>query len=297
MENIPFISIIVPVYNGESIIDECINSLLNLNYPINKYELIIVDNNSKDNTSHIISKYPVKYALETKKGSYAARNKGIKLAEGEILLFTDSDCIADKDWIINIIKPFRDSRVGAVGGKTITYNPTTIVEKYLESISALDNESSIKSKRPSIATANAAFRKNILGQVGFFDETFTSGGDYDISWRIHNLGYILAYEHNSIIFHKHGTDFKSLFNKEFRYGCGNVQLFKKHFDKNRFRLGGYVQILYTLLIQIPFRFLSVILRKRDKMMHIAVPFCILIRNIGYKSGMIYGCIKYKTIYL
>ena len=101
MNNIPYISVIVPVYNGETTIGKCVEALLNQDYPKDKYEVIIVDNNSKDKTAEVIDQYPVTYALEKgTQSSYAARNSAIKMAKGDVLAFTDSDCIANNSFMI-----------------------------------------------------------------------------------------------------------------------------------------------------------------------------------------------------
>ena len=104
----PLVSVIVPVYNRGEAIGKCIKSLLAQEYPKKKLEIIIVDNNSNDKTKDTIKKYPVKYLLEKEKGSYAARNKGIEHAKGEIIAFTDSDCIADKQWVSCLAEGFED---------------------------------------------------------------------------------------------------------------------------------------------------------------------------------------------
>lgn len=291
------VSIIVPVYNGQKTLDLCIKSLLIQGYPKQKYEVIVIDNNSTDNTKQIICNYPVIYAFESKKGSYAARNKGIGLARGEIILFTDSDCVVDYNWIEKMIENLRDPKIGAVGGKVLAYHPSTSVEKYLDVIGALDNKTSINSKNPSIATANAGIRKQVLEEVNYFDDSFISGGDYDITWRISQLDYKIEYANEAIIYHIHPSNLKSLFKKEFRYGHGNVKLFKRHSDKNRFRLMVYIKIL-EFTIRIPLRLItSLFVAKEDKTLYIMTPVCDLVRSLGYKCGMIYGCVIHRTIYL
>ena len=106
---IPFISVVVPVLNGQATIKDCVKSLLSQSYPSARYEIIIVDNGSTDRTIRILNscQNSLRLLRETKKGSYAARNTGISCAAGSIIAFTDSDCIADKDWLIHISKPFQ----------------------------------------------------------------------------------------------------------------------------------------------------------------------------------------------
>lgn len=83
-DTLPLISVIVPVYNGEMITGDCIESILSQNYPKEKIEIFNVDNNSKDNTAKIIKRYPVRYILEDKiQSSYASRNAAIRIAKRE----------------------------------------------------------------------------------------------------------------------------------------------------------------------------------------------------------------------
>jgi len=90
MESRHFISIIVPAYNCESTIESCVNALLQQDYSKDHYEIIIVDNNSKDNTAELIKKYPVTYLMQDRiQTSYASRNYGIENTKGAIIAFTD----------------------------------------------------------------------------------------------------------------------------------------------------------------------------------------------------------------
>ena len=115
----PFVSVIVPVYNDAQRIWKCIESLLQQTYPRQKYEVIIIDNGSTDETRTVIQKYPVKLLIEDKiQNSYAARNKGIKNACGEVIAFTDADCIPDSDWIEKgVTNLLRTPNCGLVGGE------------------------------------------------------------------------------------------------------------------------------------------------------------------------------------
>ncbi len=105
------ISIIVPVHNNEMTIDSLLDSLLNQSYPNDKYEIIMVDNNSSDNTRKIISNYPVTLLDEQNiQSSYAARNRGVRGAKGKILAFTDGDCIPDRYWIATGIEKLLNTK-------------------------------------------------------------------------------------------------------------------------------------------------------------------------------------------
>ena len=99
----------VPVYNGESMIGKCIESLWNQDYPKDRYEIIIVDNDSKDGTAEVIKRYPAKYVLEDKiHTSYGARNTGARHAKGELRAFCDADETAEKQWLKTLVAGLAD---------------------------------------------------------------------------------------------------------------------------------------------------------------------------------------------
>lgn len=127
-----FVSIIVPVYNNESQIENWIESVLSLNYPSSKVEIIVVDNNSKEDTYRTIQKIAVTSLIEHRvQSSYAARNEGIKRSRGGIIAFTDSDCSADKDWILKAVGCFQDENIGCVAGRIEGFSPSNYIEEYL----------------------------------------------------------------------------------------------------------------------------------------------------------------------
>src|SRR6476646_11757769 len=94
---LPKVSVVVPVYNGEETIKTCVESLVGLDYPRDRFEVLIVDNKSTDGTRRVVEKYPVTLLQEAAvQSSYAARNLGVARSSGEIIAFTDADCVPER---------------------------------------------------------------------------------------------------------------------------------------------------------------------------------------------------------
>jgi cellulose synthase/poly-beta-1,6-N-acetylglucosamine synthase-like glycosyltransferase len=238
MENmLPFVSVIVPVYNGQRTIGQCIKSLLSLNYPSGSIEIIVVDNNSKDDTYQILRKYPVVALIEDRiQSSYASRNTGIRHAKGEILAFTDSDCIAEKDWLLRAVECFGDGRVGCVAGRIEGYAPSNYIEEYLVRTHSLSQGST--RFLPYAQTANAVYRREVFDAVGMFEEHWISGGDADMTWRMQlHSGYTLVPCDGALIYHVHRSTLKGFFRQRITWGQGEVAMYKKYKDHYKDREG------------------------------------------------------------
>src|SRR5262245_50422661 len=96
----PFISVIIPVYNDTERLRTCLTALADQTYPRDRYEVIVVDNGSTIPPRSLVESFPgFVFAEESKPGSYAARNRGLQIARGDVLAFTDSDCIPDRHWL------------------------------------------------------------------------------------------------------------------------------------------------------------------------------------------------------
>ena len=131
MNKIPFVTIIVCTYNGEKYIKDCLDALIEQDYPKDKYEIIVVDDGSIDKTNEIASKYSVKVIKHEKNlGICSARNTGLRNANGTIVAYTDDDCIVKKGWLKNLVKFYGDNVI-AVGGLTVPFSCSTIMEKYM----------------------------------------------------------------------------------------------------------------------------------------------------------------------
>ena len=167
------ISVIVPFYNAEKYIKDCIDSLLSQEFPIDKYELIFVDNNSTDASADIVKHKPrIKYVSENRQSPYAARNRGTKEASGEIIAFTDPDCIAFPDWLAEIERALSEPEVLVILGQNLMGNDSLL----LSMIQDYENEKEVYtfgSSDGSIYSAhtnNMAVRRKLFEDLGLFVE-------------------------------------------------------------------------------------------------------------------------------
>jgi len=123
------VTIIIPVYNEEKDIKDVLDSIMKQTYPKKMLETIVIDDKSTDRTPKIVSQYSVKMIKGKHKGVGAARNLGIKNASGEIILFVDADQILDKNYVKEIVKPFKDEKIGGVTGMEYLWNKKSLIAK------------------------------------------------------------------------------------------------------------------------------------------------------------------------
>jgi len=223
---LPFVSIVIPFYNAQPSLEKCIRSLLNLNYPREKYETILVNDCSTDGSVGIANRFAELYPnniklinIEKKSGPAKARNKGILQAKGEIIAFTDADCFVHQDWLRAMISRFDEVRVGGVKGNTMPSDPS---RSFLFNA---DIPFSIK----GFQTCNIAFRRDVLISVGLFDENFSVPfrEDDDLAFSVLGKEFMIIFEPKAIVFHP----IKKGMRKIVRWGLQHrfdALLYKKH---------------------------------------------------------------------
>jgi glycosyltransferase involved in cell wall biosynthesis len=185
-----FISIVVPFHNNQDAIQLCCESLLNQTYPANCYEIIFVDNNSTDNSLAIISRYSSIILLQQPvQGSYAARNLGLRTAQGQIIAFTDADCVAAPDWLEQIAAAMESPEIqlilGAYSGIRAKF-PASALSAYENAKNRYIFQSEDKSLYYGY-TNNMAVRRAVFDQIGLFSEV-ARGGDVMLVRKFLNLG-------------------------------------------------------------------------------------------------------------
>jgi glycosyltransferase involved in cell wall biosynthesis len=224
LREFPYVSVIIPVYNDQLRLDVCLAALSAQTYPKDLYEVIAVDNASKPPII-IRPEFSNFVCLEVghTPGAYAARNKGISVAKGEILAFTDSDCIPDPDWIEKAVKLSVDGAQRIAGKVELFYkaDKLTAAEIY-EKAFALDQEKSAKAG--GALTANMITWKDNFAKVGLFNDSLLSGGDNEWGWRAHAKGVSVVYAPSVVVRHPARHTLGELITKEKRVVTGFINI-------------------------------------------------------------------------
>ncbi len=222
------VSVIIPVYKDNERLNKCINALRKQTYPKNLIELIII-NNDVEKEINITENIDLEIYIytETKPGSYAARNRGIKEAKGKILAFTDSDCIPDKNWLdqgVKALKSIYEENVLLAGKIELFYKEPSrlsIAECY-EKYFGFPHQRKDKNTLTGIATANVFLCSKTFDEIGMFNSNLKSGGDSEFYDRARSNGYNVVYNPECIVFHPARYVLKDLVNKRRRLFGGKV---------------------------------------------------------------------------
>jgi glycosyltransferase involved in cell wall biosynthesis len=286
------VSVIIPVYNDKRGIKKCLKSLLEQNYNKELYEIIIIDNGSTDGTKEFLKKSPVIFLEKNDiQSSYASRNKGIKQSKNEILCFTDSDVIVDKNWIKNGVKSLielkKKGKNGVIFGKICL-----IGDPYQNIYTLYDYATNF---RNLLATNNIFTYKEIFKKVGYFNHTIISGGDNEWGERVLNNGYVIEKVDDVIIYHPLRNDFRSHYRRRIRIGYGKGQTGYKHYGKTIRTEYGKEQIVKNYGDSFPiFQIFNVLLNRLKIQLQLIIFAFNLIRKSEQKKISI---LKFITCYI
>ncbi|HEX6059021.1 MAG TPA: glycosyltransferase [Gemmatimonadaceae bacterium] len=201
----PLVTVIVPVRDDAARLGTCLDALAAQRWPLCRLEIVVVDDGSTDGSAEVArARTGVRLVRNDGSGSYAARNRGLGAARGDIVAFTDADCIPDPGWIAGGVAALEaDPRVGLVGGavEILPADPSrpTAVE-LLELLEAFPQRRYIAEGRFA-ATANAFTRRAVLRDVGTFDGALRSGGDQEWGQRVAARGWRLVHAEDALVRH------------------------------------------------------------------------------------------------
>lgn len=252
------VSVIIPTYNRCNIILKTINSLINQDYPKDNFEIIIVDNNSSDETEKIILDYinknngilNLRYVKEMRQGDVYARNSGAAQAKGEYLFFTDDDALFDANWISCVVQILDDYPKVAMVGTRIEIlwdkQPNAWVKNYeylLGKISRGDSGYIISSKGFCIPNGSLAIRKKVFYEVGGnnpgqIGEWLVGNAEVGLYYKVHALGYPIAFTDDTTMWHMQFKDKNGTYEDIIRRieNCAISDAYTDVIEKNMFRV-------------------------------------------------------------
>ena len=225
----PFVSVIVCSYNGAPTLAACLESLGKIDYPA--YEVILVDDGSTDDTPQIAARFPnVRYLRQDNHGLSHARNTGAAAAKGEVFAYTDSDCMADKDWLYYLIGTLLSGKFAGVGGP----NVSPPAQDWMQAcVAAAPGGPSHVLLTDTVAEhipgCNMAWYRWAFESVGGFDaEYHKAGDDVDFCWRVQQAGHEIAFSPTAIVWHHRRFTIEAFRKQQEGYGEAESMLRFKH---------------------------------------------------------------------
>ncbi|MDR0534411.1 MAG: glycosyltransferase [Verrucomicrobiales bacterium] len=233
--NAPRVSVVVCSYNGAKTLRGCMEALEKTKYP--DFEIVLVDDGSKDNTQEIMKDFPgVMNIKQPNMGLSAARNNGYRAANGEIIAYTDSDCMPDEDWVYHITQTLLKSGFAAVGGPNISPPAADWIQATVAAAPGSPSHVLLSdTEAEHVPGCNMAYHRWALDLVDGFDVIYRKAGDdVDLCWRLMQQGHKIAFSPAAVVWHHRRFTVDAYFGQQKGYGEAEALLRYKHlnlFDK------------------------------------------------------------------
>lgn len=225
MTTLPTVSVIIPVYNDAAALRRCLTALEAQDYPADLLQVLVVDNASTEDVGAALPADPRFQLLhESRRGSYAARNTGVRSATGKVLAFTDGDCVPRPDWVRQGVRALSaEPRPDAIGGAIELFFPHGAEPRtgpeHFEVRHEFQQRKYIE-EWSFAATANVFVTREVFDRVGPFDAALQSGGDTDWGTRLVASGGRLVYAPEVVVDHPARSDWRELGRKSRRVANG-----------------------------------------------------------------------------
>lgn len=226
------VSVVIPVYNNATGVQRAVRAVLTQNLPTVRYEIVVVDNASTDRTRKVLEELAaaspqlIRVAEEQSvQSSYAARNRGIQVARGDVIAFTDSDCIPRPSWLTEGLQGLQSTGAAFAAGRVeMSYRgDEPSVWEYLDAARKLDQEYYTQEAGFG-ATANLFVRRSMFREHGRFRRHLRSGGDYEFGRRLTSRGEELVFLPDAVVVHPARRSLRALLKKAARIGEGQATL-------------------------------------------------------------------------
>jgi glycosyltransferase involved in cell wall biosynthesis len=225
------VSVIIPAYNAGHTLAACLAALKNQTYPADRFEIIVVDDGSTDDTRAVAEAAGVQVVTIPHSGPAIARNQGAAVARGRFLLFTDADCVPVPEWLAALVRAVDQEGVVAAKGVYRT-RQAGIIPRFVQL--EFEEKYARMARQPFIRyvdTYSVAYRPVVFQQHGGFDPAFShfrSLEDTELAFRLGQLGYRMVFAPAAAVYHTHAARLGDYLHKKFRYGLFYVQVFRRY---------------------------------------------------------------------
>jgi O-antigen biosynthesis protein len=238
-------SVVVCAYHAQDTIEECLHSLIELNYP--NYEVLVVDDGSTDATAQIARRFPVRLLSSDHVGLSGARNMGLEQAQGEFVAYIDADARADLDWLTYLALALEVQGTARAGGP----NPVPPDDPPVAQCVArapggpihvlLDDE-----RAEHVPGCNMAFWRERLLEIGGFDPIYRAAGDdVDVCWKLLDRGYNIRFHPSALVWHRRRDSVRAFWRQQLGYGNAEALVQRNHPDKfNSFGQATWRGVIY-----------------------------------------------------
>lgn len=244
--SLPFVSVIICSYNGASTVESCLRSMLGIRYHLPdgsaNFEVVFVDDGSTDATQQIVQRFAaespphgqpaIRNVVQANTGLSQARNNGLAVARGDVVVYTDSDCEADPDWLyyLSLALVRGGPGIGGVGGPNLIPDEGSWVADCVGLAPGGPTHVMIDDRiAEHVPGCNMGFWAHVLRRVNGFDAQFRKAGDdVDVIWRIQSLGYAIAFAPSAQVWHYRRNTVAAYLKQQRGYGEAEALLRYKH---------------------------------------------------------------------
>ncbi|HJY83819.1 MAG TPA: glycosyltransferase [Candidatus Binatia bacterium] len=228
MDQQPTFSLIIPTYQRPAQLSTCLRALAHLDYPRDRFEVIVVDDGSETPVDKVVAPFMDELTVillrQSNAGPATARNTGAARAHGQFLAFTDDDCAPAPDWLCTLAARFAVTPTDAIAGRTLNAlpdNPYATASQLLVSF-LFTYHNADPSQARFATTSNLALPADTFRALKGFDPTFPfpGGEDYELCTRWLSHGYRLRYAPEVVVYHTHLLNLRTFWRQHFHYGCG-----------------------------------------------------------------------------
>ncbi len=233
----PFVSIVIPVRNEERILGRCLESIARLEYPRHRFEVIVADSLSTDNSRLIAQEFGALVVPNQGQTVVSGRNCGFAASRGEFVAFTDADCIVRGDWLKTGVNALGPEEIAGVGGVTLFPEDATAFQKAVNVLFLMAGFAGATCHRQSIGAAhtvtdipgcNAIYRRSALEMVMPLDEHLLTAEDVWLNWSLRSRGFQHVVSENMVLWHHRRSRPRSFFRQMYRFAIGRLQVGKRN---------------------------------------------------------------------